>query len=941
MTFDLILTDYLHQVEKRCRQQLEAWYGLDALPPGLQPDALSLTALHFLHTAIDRNEGATGPRQDYLLVLPDAKLSEEVLRGALLGALLSKYRANYITASPVKVAYASGDILLRIKKNGETELRQVVQVDAAGGILKLTRFPNPDGLRDPAPHRNFVRLLPADEANQMGFGAYGPAVAQRLAANMNAIRGLLKDVDGQVAALPHRLGLICKREVIDGLQAVLPLPVRYWRSNGNGHLHLPLAPLVEAARSYSKLKAFAEAKARPVCDELLIFDADKYCDGNGLFDQIREGRGWQNYRNLVLVGSRRPRADHDFRSWEWTPEELALLRGLPCRLPQVVPCVAPAVRAAHEALCQRIGALAVAHGPELKALLRGAALFYRLVLPLANGPSQQEPVRQTAGLLAWVRVQLESDEVFAAVGIGGVAREQIRAELLILFETLAQAVASSGAKFEAVRAACAAPAPANWPKGKARRGKLPPVVLVLPRRDVAAAEVALRTALQAVLLPDQVTRLRVMPVQRLAQAIAAPALNRPGAVWLLPSLRFGRQTPDHNELSLYRQLLLLQADVRLLAYAGVDEGRATQLAARHAQLVETALLHPGRAHFVGELRPELPARPVVLAAGETAPATPPAEAELPPLTYTPQLLPDPEAQANFDELDDLFGPLPAPAAAASPLAAFAWRPVSAPSAADLAADDLTDAPEPDLTDDDSDDDETVEHEGQNTPEQAYTLRFANGEEKTLPATARVYARLPPDPNWQPRTPPQLLSGDEVLLIVSNPGAIRVELVGLQPEKMQEIDEMSKLWKDVLRRLCQRFFHSDVAALHRKLQFHGLSVHLQSVTNWLNTTGSTRFPEAWSDLQALADLEARFLKEEAQLAPQLERLRTARRANDRAVAGYSRSFNAQLKRYLKDNRAVPTDPELARLLGNTRPRLLHSVVPAGPNHPTDPLWFLSF
>ena len=933
MAFDLTLTDYLHQVVARCELQLSNWYALNTLPESLQPDALALTTLHFLHTAIDRNEGRPGPRQDYLLVLPDAKLSENVLQGALLGALLSKYRANYITASPAKVDYASGDVLLRIKSNGGTDLRQVVQVDTAGEITKLTRFPTSDGLRDPAPHRNFVRLLPEDEARQMGFGAYTPAVAQRLAANMNAIRGLLKDVGGLVAAFPHRLGLVCKRDVMEALQAALPLPVRYWRTSGTGHLALPLAPLVEAARTYDTLnqQAFAGNTARPVCDELLIFDADKYCDGNGLFDQIREGRGWQNYRNLVLIGSRRPRADHDFQSWEWTPEEMALLRGLPCRPPQVVPCVAPAVRAAHEALCHRISILAVTHGPELKALLRGAALFYRLVLPPANGPLQQEAVRQNAGLLAWVRGQLDSDEVFAAVGIGGEARGQIRAELLTLFEALSQAVAGSGAKFEAVRTACAAPPPACWPKGKARRGKLPPVVLVLPRRDVAAAEAALKLAL----LPSEAARLRVLPEQRLALAIAQPALNRPGAVWLLPALRFGRQTLDRNEMSLYRQLLLLQADVRLLAYEGVEEGRAAQVAARHGQLVEAALLHPGRAHFVGELLPVLPARPAPPPV-ETVPVVLTAAAVLPPLIYTPIALPDPGMQAGYDDLDDLFGPLPA----AGPLAAFAWRPVSPPSVAELAADDLAEAPEPNLTDDETDDDETAEREGQPNPEQAYTLRFANGEEKTLPATARVYARLLPGDDWHPRTPPQLLSGDEVLLIVSNSSAIRAELAGLQPEKMQEIDNMAKLWKAVLKQLWQQFYHRDVAALHRKLQAQGLRVREQSVANWLNEAGSTRFPEAWSDLQALAGLETRHLGAAAQLAPQLDRLRTARRTNDRAVAGYSRSFNAQLKRYLKDNRAVPTDPELARLLGNTRPRLLHSVVLTGPHHPNDPLWFLA-
>ena len=936
MTFDISLANYLRQVVSRCRLQLGDWYALDALPAGLHLDDLALTALHFLHTAIDRNEGKTGFRPDYLLVLPDAELPENILQGALLGALLSKYRANYITASPAKVGYGRGDILLRIQRNGDTDLRQVVQVDEQGAIVKLTSFPKPDGLREPAAHRNFIKLLAEDDARKMGFGGYTRTVVQHLAANMKAIRVLLKDVNGLVAAFPHRLGLLCGPDVLAALQAGMPLPVRDWTQSGGFHLALPLAPMVEAARNYDTLnrQVFAEGGNQPVCDELLIFDADKYCDGNGLFDRIRQGRNWQNYRNLVLVGSRPPKAAHEFWSWEWTPEELALLRGLPCRPLQVVPCNAPTVRAAHEALTQRIAGLAATQGLELKPLMRGAALFYRLVLPPANAPAQAEALRQTAGLLAWVQGQLASDEPFAEASIWDDDRAKIRAELLALFETLAQAVAHSNAKFEAVRAACAAQAAAGWPKGKARRGKLPPVVLVLPRREAGTTEAALKTALAAVLRPDQAARLQVVPVQRLPQAIAQPSLNRPGAVWLLPTLRLGRATLAQNELNLYRQLLLLRADVRLLAYQGIEENRAAQLAVRHGQLVEAALLHPGRAHFVGELLPVLPAQPPLLPAESVPPA--PADApELPPLTYTPTGTPAPDEQAGYDDLDALFGPVDG----GGPVAPAPWRPVWPPSPEALAADELADGPELNLTDDDQENDEGDENQGGPNDGPVYTLRFTNMEEMALPATARVYARLPGEEKWQPRTPPQLLPADEVLVLVSNPSAIRAQLQQSQPERMREVQEMADLWKQVLRQLHQ-VYHNDVVALHKKLQAKGLRVREQSVANWLNGAGHTRFPEALSDLQALADLETHHMGAAARLAPQMERLKAARHVNDRAVAGYSRTFNAQVRRYLKDNRAVPTDPELASLLHNTKPRRLHSVVPGSPNQLNDPFWFFS-
>ena len=910
------LANYLDQVVARCQYQLNQWY---MLPESLGVDRLALTALHFLHTAIDRNEIVGEARKDYLLVLPDAELPENLLQSALLGALLSKYRANYIMAGPITMRYAPEDILLRIKSNGDTDLRQVVAVDAAGAITKLTSFPTPEGLLEPSSHRNFVKLLSVKEAKEKGFESY-PRAARHLANNMRAIRGLLKDVDGFVAAFPHRLGLLCAPGVLEALQTELPLPVRDWKQGGGCTLTLPLAPLVEAARNYSTLnsKVFSIAESLPVCDELLIFDADKYCDGNGLFDQIRDGRNWNNYRNLVLIGSRRPRADHTFCSWEWTPEELALLRGLPCRPPVVLACVAPAVRAAHEALGRAISELSVSAGINLKPLLRYAALFYRLVLPLGHAVAQQEATRQTAELLGWVQGRLADDEPFAEAGIWGEKRGEIRMELLARFDALAQAVAQSRAKFDAVRAACAAPAMNTWPKGKAKRGQSPPVVLVLPRREAAATEAALK----ATLTPGHAARLRVVPAHRLTWAMAQAALNRPEAVWLLPTLRFGRGNANESELNLYRQLMLLRAEVRLLAYEGIEESRAEQLAVRHGQLVEAALLHPGRAHFVGELRPVLPEQAAEL------PVSPIESEALPSLTYTPQPLPDADMTSGFADLDAVFGPL------AESDISLAWKPVWPPTPEAARADDSPDASELHLEEDDEGEEaEDVELMPKAMP--LYVLRFYSTEKFTLPATARVYGRLHATEKWQPRTPAQLLGGDEVLIIESNPHAIREELIRSQPEKMRETDEMASLWKQVLRRLLHDFYHGDVAALHQKLRHRGLCVREQSVANWVSSEGKTRFPEAEEDLEVIAQLEVHHRGASAQLAAQLERVKAARRYNDRAVAGHSRSFNAQVRRFLNDNRAVPANPELAGRLRNIQPRRLHSVALATPNQLTDP------
>lgn len=704
--------------------------------------------------------------------------------------------------------------------------------------------------------------------------------------------------------------------------------MRDWKQGGGCTLTLPLAPLVEAACNYATLnsKAFAsvEPENLPVCDELLIFDADKFCDGNGLFDQIRNGRSWNNYRNLVLIGSRRPRADHAFCSWEWTPEELALLRGLPCRPPMVLACGDPTVQIAHEALAQKIDELQSSAGLNLKPLLRCAAQFYRLVLPPAREAVHQEATRQTAGLLAWVQGRVADDEPFAEAGIWGEKRGEIRAELLARFEALAQAVAQSHAKFDAVRTACAAPAMPTWPKGKAKRGQLPPVVLVLPRREAAATEAALRAALT----PGHAARLWVVPAHRLPWAMTQAALNRPEAVWLLPTLRFGRGNAQESELNLYRQLLLLRAEVRLLAYGGIEENRAEQLAVRHGQLVEAALLHPGRAHFVGELRPVEPEQPGAPLVSPDAPEA------LPPLTYTPQPLPDAATESGFADLDAVFGPL------VESDTTLTWKPVWPPAAEAARAADLPDAPELRLNNDDDEGDDGEELELKLTDVPLYLLRFYSGEERGLPATARVFGRQQATDKWQPRTPPQLLSGDEVLIIDSNPNAIREELARSQPEKMREIDEMASLWKQVLRRLLHDFYHGDIAALHQKLKHRGLRVRELSVASWVSSDGKTRFPEAEEDLEAVAKLEAHHRGTGAQLAAQLDRVKAARRGNDRAVAGHSRSLNAQVRRFLNDNQAVPANPELADRLRNVQPRRLHSVVLVAPNHPTDLFWFLS-
>ncbi len=897
------LADYLKQVTAYCRWQLAQWYTVEEL----QLDQLALTALHFLHTAIDQNESIVGPKENYLLLVPDVTLADSALGGALMGALLGKYRANYIMAEATPLAYEVDDILLRIPRKGAPELQQVKR-EKDGAIEALTEYPRSKTLLGSPRHRNFVKLLPKEKAQAMGFGSYTTSSVAKLGNNIVGVQKLVRGIEGIVAYFPHRLGLICSPVALENLEAHLPLPIRSWTRNGP-QLRLPLAPLVEAARSYSTLKhtAFARAQTKLVCDELLILDANNYCNGNGLFDEIQDGRSAGRYRNLILVGSRYPKGQHDFRTWEWTPEELAILRGLPCRAPVVYPCAAPELREVYQALKHRVSELADADGLSLPGLLTSAGLFCRLVLPPATPGTQSEAIRQTAGLVAWIAEKMP-DDAFAAADVWGDERTEIRADVLRRFEALAAAIRQRNAKFEAVRLACAAPAAASWPKSQAKRGKLPPVVLVLPRREAAATEAALRAALT----PGHAARLRVVPVQHLEWAVAQAALNRPEATWLLPGLRLSRE--EGGELTLYRQLLLLRAEVKILAYEGIEEGRAAQVAAHHHRLVEAALLHPGRAHFVGSL---LPARPGSVAA--PAPAVAPAlaanlPAELPAITYVPAAPPTPAASAQFAELDALFGPL-------SEKEIKAWLPAATPAADTIAAADQPDTPEPALPDE-----LTTEDDPEETSASRLTclLRFSDGSEEWLAATASVYIRPPGLAVWQARIVAQLLPGDDVFVVKASPQVVRAELASRQRATMQEIDSMTDCWKNVLRGLWRDFYHQDTDALHRKLQWKGLRVRRSSLASWLNPDGPTRFPEAHGDLVAIAELESHHRGNQAALAARLPRMAAARRYNDRAVAGYGRSINSQVHKYLQNNQALPDEP-LATLLRATHPRRLLSLV----------------
>ena len=123
MDFTQKLQAYVSATTSHAKKQLQGWFNLDIL--GLSD--LALATFYFLYRAIDDNENKRlgEEAEDYLLVLPDAALEEEALYGALLGAILGKYRANYMDATRTTTEYSIGDILLSAKKNGEYQLWQV------------------------------------------------------------------------------------------------------------------------------------------------------------------------------------------------------------------------------------------------------------------------------------------------------------------------------------------------------------------------------------------------------------------------------------------------------------------------------------------------------------------------------------------------------------------------------------------------------------------------------------------------------------------------------------------------------------------------------------------------------------------------------------------------------------------------------------------------
>ncbi|RZJ86450.1 MAG: hypothetical protein EOO60_13420, partial [Hymenobacter sp.] len=320
-------------------------------------------------------------------------------------------------------------------------------------------------------------------------------------------------------------------------------------------------------------------------EELLVFDVRQYCDGNGKFTNLLQGKQQGYYRNLVLVGSRAPVAQpgstpHPFCQWEWTPEELLTLQGQTLRYPVVEQVADPALLALHEATLAEWTALEKQHGLDLTFLRRALSLFYRLLLPASSDEASGVRI-QTLGLRQWVDAQLRQRGIFSDTLVyDPVLRQNITNCLLSAFEKLAVQLSCHNAKAEHLRNLLT-PSDAPTPKR---------VLVVVSHRDVELAREAFAAA-----FGSAGQRLEVVDGRHLTEHLRNPALTQPGVLWVLGCLRVGRQLD--NELSLYRRLLMSGAEVRVLAYAGIETGRYAQLATLHQHLVEQALAHPDRTHF--------------------------------------------------------------------------------------------------------------------------------------------------------------------------------------------------------------------------------------------------------------------------------------------------------------------------------------------------------
>lgn len=861
-TFEQQLQNYLDAFLNHARHELKGWFNLEAL-------ALSNVALatfYFLYKAIDGNESkpAGTPADDYLLIIPDAALAEGAVQGALLGALLGKYRANYMSSEADEATrpYAVGDVLVKPQQNGEYKWFRVEQVDTQGQILQRRSAGLHQGpaVHNPpifiGPVRNAMRLLPMQQARyfELGDNYPSPRLRDNLTTAIQQIRRYLGDVP-LVSKYRHRMGVVCASNTSHFVAETHPMPLRDWSIQHNSSMLLPLEPMAETARSYQHLvqNVFAQRGAYNQVEELLVFDTRQYCDGNGRFAQLLQDRNQGYYRNLVLVGSRAPyvQAGQEpcrFRRWEWTPEELALMLGQPLRYPQVELIKDDSLRCLHENALLTWQSLATQHGLDLRPLPRLLPLLYRLVLPPAED-AQSEISRQAGGLRLWAEALLASESVFSkALLYNPTIIAAVTALIGEALTNVAQRLTVCNAKLEWLRKLLAdsSPNPA-------------PIVLLVHRREVLFTEAALNTALS----PQERQQLRVIDGSRLQQHLQNPDINHPAALWIVPSLQLGDR--NFGELSVYRQLLLVRASVRLLAYDGIDAPRFAQMGELHRRLVVQALAHPDRQWFVGPelvapLLDDFPEQEV-----STSPSTP-ADSVL-----------FAESLPKYEGVDAVFG-----------------------EAGNGQLKVVAEAENKDGVDDD------WAHRT-SLREQQCELYFTDGS-TLIAAYSRaldVPLLTPSGPLLGQRLPGTLLPGDVILTLKPKRTRLLSHLKRQEPAKFKAVDDAVDCWMEALNKLYHRY-GCRLEALHAKLKDHGLRLQVVTLQRWLQGDTETKFPRRAANLRAIAKLETAVFGAEALLHSKLAHVLVQRRVYNAALRQVA--YNSQL---LLFDAYLSGDPQYAR------------------------------
>ncbi|GAB3589591.1 hypothetical protein [Hymenobacter daeguensis] len=832
------LSAYVDELCALFARELEEWYELRSM----NLSRLGLATLYLLHKALDANEGKTvDERVDYLLVLPDRLLDELALDGALLGAMLLKYRANYIAASQAPTRYAVGDVMLRLKNDGESELREVHEVDATTGQIVKTFDPEKRRGRNAATTfyggnvRNGVRLLSRQECKHLGLdGVYTHKQTRLgLAGNFRFIRDTLR-IQDWVSAFPHRLGVLCDGRLTERLHATAPMPLRRWSSQGNPTLQLPVPPMVEAASSYERLKTqvfnmHGVPGGGPV-EELLIMGHERYCDENGLFDAIRMGRNWGYYQNLLLVGSRPPRVAHPFRVWEWTPEEMALLQGQPVRYPELHEVYNDSLHQATVALQDAVELVEIEYGVNQRALLHVLPLLWLLTLP-PMGTKGSEIERQTAALLLWAQTLLEDDGPYRDALLTLRPAEMVSTRQLLkkCLAEVADCLHHANAKYAALRELALA-----------HNGR---VVLVVASREVESTAAALKA--------DWPTRKAPLVVsgKELREKLSDEKLNQATTLWILPALRIGKQGED--ELMMYRRALRARGRVIVLAYSGLEAARYAQVELYHRRRVATALHHPDRPHFGVHIK-----LLELVESAQIVTATPAADTTIGPDSAA--------AAAIYSVLDELFGKL-----------------------------NIEEAQRTNLNTSLNSKQRRLTDEEPGVADERLQLRliFTDNTEMRLAPSTRVLTQ-DVDGDWLLRRPGELLSGDRVIIVETDPAQVRRYLSQRFPAEAQAVQEAWGWWRNALRMLLAKHYYGSWERLYYVLTKKGLAVKFVRFEQWL-TDENFRFPRLWQNLMALYDLAEEKLGASNPLRGRMDAVYQARRFHNREVARVNRQVSGPL------------------------------------------------